>query len=160
MKTILVWFTLASVGLLAGCATADRLNRVHIGMSQSEVIAVMGLPDSKSAQGNIEYLTYYLSNESRPGDQPYSVRLVDGKVESFGRFAQLFDIYNRPVAGSTQMSPAYGPAYGPAYPVMTNAMGTPGLASEIQRLKTLKDQGVLTEDEFQRAKDRLLNAPK
>ena len=160
MKTKLVLLVLLVAGMLAGCATADRLNRVHIGMNQEEVIAIMGPPNSKSAQGNIEYLTYYLSNESRPGDQPYSVRLVDGKVESFGRFAQLFDIYNRPVAGSTQASPAYGPTYGSVYPVAANPVGTPGLASEIQRLKTLKDQGILTEDEFQRGKDRLLNAPK
>jgi hypothetical protein len=34
------------------------------------------------------------------------------------------------------------------------------LATEIKQLKALKDQGVLTEDEFQRAKEKVLSAPK
>jgi putative oligomerization/nucleic acid binding protein/SmpA/OmlA family protein len=145
MKNKFLALSLFIAALLAGCATADRLNNVRIGMSEDQVVAVMGKPDSRSAQRNIEYLTYYLNNESRAGDQPYSVRLVDGKVESFGRFAQLFDIYNRPPTGVGPQSPSYG---------MPTA--NVDLAGQLQRLKVMKDQGTLTPEEFEKAKANLL----
>ena len=147
--------------VLAGCATSDKLNALHIGMSQPEVVAVLGKPDSKSAQANVEYYTYYLANESANRDQPYFVRFVDGKVESFGRFAQMFDLYNRPVTGA-------GPSTGYAMPGMT--MSPPAVApamtpatdlpGQLERLKTLKDRGALTDEEFQRAKNQLLGGAK
>jgi Short C-terminal domain len=56
---------------------------------------------------------------------------VDGRVESYGRFLELFDVYNRPV---------------------THALP----AGELQKLKALKDEGALTDQEFQRAKAKLL----
>jgi hypothetical protein len=137
---------LLCLSLLVGCATANKLNDLRIGMTKDQVIAILGKPDSTSAQSNIEYLTYYLVSDTatRIGDQPYSVRLVNGQVESFGRFMQLFDIYNRPVSGAS--SPSVGT---PGQPVA-------GLATELQKLKTLKDQGALTEEEYQTAKARLL----
>lgn len=135
--------------LLAGCSSAALLNSVRIGMTKDQVIGILGQPDSTSAQANIEYLTYYLSTDNGRnygGEQPYSVRLVDGKVESYGRFMQLFDIYNRPVSGTTVNAPLW--ARSPA--------GNSDIATQIQRLKALKDQGALTDEEFQKAKDKLL----
>jgi len=138
--------------LLAGCVTADKLNNVRIGMTKDAVTSLLGQPDSTSAQGNIEYLTYYLAAESgNSRDQPYSVRLVDGKVESFGRFAQLFDIYNRPVSGTPQAGPGM-PAPYPMAPAGASDLGT-----QLEKLKLLRDQGALTEQEFQLAKQRLLS---
>lgn len=138
--------------LLAGCMTADKLNSVRIGMTKDQVTGLLGTPDSTSAQGNIEYLTYYLAAESGNNrDQPYSVRLVDGRVESFGRFAQLFDIYNRPVPGSAQAAPGVATAY-PMAPAVSSDLGT-----QLEKIKILRDQGALTEQEFQLAKQRLLS---
>ena len=129
--------------LLAGCATADKLNQIRIGMSKDQVVAIMGAPDSTSAQANMEYYTYYLENDSRyGGNQPYMIRFVDNKVESFGRFIQLYDAYTRPPATNIRQAP------------------TVDLVSEIQKLKKLKDAGVLTEDEFQKAKAKLLSDSK
>jgi hypothetical protein len=154
--------------LLAGCETSTALNKVHIGMSKTEVQTLLGTPDSTSAQANVEYMTYYLSSDAGYGrDQPYMVRLVNGKVESFGRFAQLFDLYNRPVTNATPGQPDFpqlglsaaaaslavapGPgSYGPA---------KPDLVAELAKLKELKDQGALTDDEFQKAKAKLLGQP-
>jgi len=154
---------------LGGCAAATKLDDIRIGMSKPEVLTILGKPDSMSAQGNIEYLTYYLVPDSqgfvsgnRSSDQPYLVRIVDGKVESFGRFAQLFDIYNRPVGGNAPGSPPINPmmqSYAVAQPAGTVAPA-PGLADQLAKLKTLKDQGVLTDDEFQRAKQMLLSGQK
>lgn len=155
MKIKFTLFAVIFAAFLAGCANADRFNALQIGMNQDQVIAVLGKPDSKSAQGNVEYFTYYLTNDSsRTGDQPYAVRFADGKVESFGRFAQLFDIYNRPVAGNPPSNPGY---FGAMTPMSSNGSS---LATELQKLKALKDQGVLTDEEFQRAKSQLLNGQK
>jgi hypothetical protein len=96
------------------------------------------------------------------------VRLVNGKVESFGRFAQLFDLYNRPVTSATP-----GQADFPQLGLTSAAASIAGapsgpygggpapvdLATEIARLKALRDQGVLTEGEFEKAKAKLLTQP-
>jgi hypothetical protein len=155
MKIKFALFALIFAAGFAGCATADKFNALQIGMTEDQVITILGKPDSKSAQGNVEYFTYYLTNDStRNNDQPYAVRFAGGKVESFGRFAQLFDIYNRPVAGNPQSNAGY---LGSVAALSSNG---PSLATELQKLKTLKDEGGLTDEEFQRAKDRLLNGQK
>lgn len=150
--------------LLAGCATSDKLNYIHIGMTKDQVVGILGTPDSTSAQANVEYMTYYLTTESGYGrDQPYMIRLVSGKVESFGRFAQLFDLYNRPVTSATPGDPNF-PVLGisslAGAPAPVVQAGVPDLAGEIQRLKALKDSGALTEEEFQKAKAKVLGDTK
>jgi hypothetical protein len=160
MKKILTALILLLAALFAGCATADQLNKLRIGMSKDQVVATLGQPDSTSAQANIEYMTYYLSNDSSYGrDQPYMVRLVEGKVESFGRFLQLFDIYNRPVGGNG-MGQMITPLGGTSIPFSGVRPSAPDLATSLARLKTLKDQGALTDEEFQKAKDKLLSEQK
>jgi hypothetical protein len=167
-RKILIATVLAGA-LLAGCESSAKLNEVHIGMSKADVTALMGAPDSTSAQANVEYMTYYLTSEAGYGrDQPYMVRLVNGKVESFGRFAQLFDLYNRPVTSATPgqadfpqlgISSAAASIAG-ATSALNSGGGAPlDLATEISRLKTLKDQGVISEEEFQKAKAKLLAQP-
>jgi hypothetical protein len=154
MKTTAL--ALLLVTLLAGCMTADKINNIKIGMTKDQVIAILGTPDSTSAQANIEYMTYYLVSDTSYGrDLPYSVRLVDGKVESFGRFAQLSDIYLRPVGGGT-------PQYNVGFPVTVGSppAGQTDLVAQLQKLKVLKDQGVLTDEEFQKAKQKLLSDQK
>jgi outer membrane protein assembly factor BamE (lipoprotein component of BamABCDE complex) len=147
MKSKIACLTVLIVVLLAGCATAEKLNDVRIGMTKDQVIALLGTPDSTSAQANVEYLTYYLENDENYGrDRPYMVRVVDGKVESFGRMLQLWDLQNRPVGGTQN----------PAATGTTIAPDSTDLATQIEKLKALKDQGVLTDEEFQKAKDKLL----
>ena len=161
MKSKITFLALMAIGVLfAGCLSSARLNEVRVGMTKDEVIALLGTPDSTSAQANIVYLTYYLSVEGtgRTVDQPYLVRLVDGKVESFGRFAQLTDIYYRPPATNGQplpTSPLFGMPYNVA-PAPSSPSGT-DVATQLQILKRLKDQGGLTDDEFQKAKAKLLS---
>ncbi len=116
-------------------------------MGKSEVVALLGLPDNTRAQSNVEYLTYFLRTSTSARDLPYMVRLVDARVESFGRFFPLPDSYNRSVASA---APALGMGA-----VMPYSMNT-DILTQLQQLKALKDQGVLTEEEFQRAKQRLL----
>lgn len=172
MKTKVILLCSLLAGLfLAGCETSAKLNSIRIGMTKDQVLAIMGQPDSMSAQANVEYLTYYLEVDSGPTqydrNQPYMVRLVDGKVESFGRFAQLFDLYNRPVTTALPGQPGFpqgavnpvDPAMNPSVIVRSAEAPKADLATQLERLKALKDQGVLTDDEFQKAKAKLLAEP-
>lgn len=75
----------------AGCiASSQKLNAVSLGMTKAEVLSVMGEPASTRAHGRTEILIYNLAppealfvNENNLPE--YFVRLVDGKVEAFGR---------------------------------------------------------------------------
>lgn len=99
--------------IVSSCASTDT-TKLHVGMTRDEVVAVMGKPEAVSAAGNVESLSYSLeetasftssssmvqpmgsvgsvtssaymgSGSSRSVHmQPYYVRLVDGKVESYG----------------------------------------------------------------------------
>ena len=75
--------------MLIGCATSGKINAVQLDMTKAEVIAVMGEPVSVSAQGTAEYLNYNLSETDDDAfygiATPYYVRLINGKVESYGR---------------------------------------------------------------------------
>ncbi len=159
MKKIIISLILLLAALFTGCAMADKLNDVRIGMTKDQVVTLLGQPDSTSAQANIEYLTYYFSNDGSYRDQPYMVRMVEGKVESFGRAFQLFDIYNRPVGGNS-MGQMITPLGGTSMPLSVVRPNGPDLITSLTRLKALKDQGVLTDEEFQKAKAKLLSDQK
>lgn len=77
----------SAVFLLAGCVwSAERMNQLSVGMTKAQVIDAIGSPRSSSAQGGVEYLNYVFTEQygiARPQD--YFVRLIDGKVESYGK---------------------------------------------------------------------------
>jgi len=176
MTKKLCLLALALLGaILTGCATSTDMNKIQIGMTKAQVIDILGTPDSTSAQANVEYLTYYLevNNIARADqDHAYMVRLVDGKVESFGRFLQLFDLYNRPVTNAkpgdpnfpssqynpyiTQGAPQMGAVVQPMVQVAQPAPAPTDIATQLEKLKKLKDEGVLTDEEFQKAKEKIL----
>ena len=75
-----------------GCATALNLNSISLGMTKPEVIKNLGNPESVSAKDNIEYLKYSClgafstsTANCNSFNHEYFVRLVDGKVESYGK---------------------------------------------------------------------------
>ena len=79
---------------LFGCAGAPKMNNLSLGMTKSEVINVMGPPDSVSAKGGTEYMKYDLWRDfwdRKPGDysDPYFVRLIHDKVESYGKIGDF-----------------------------------------------------------------------
>lgn len=136
--------------VVAGCATSStKLNQVHLGMAKSDLVSQLGVPDSAKVQANTEYLIYYLSNDKGARQEPYMVRLVDAKVESFGRYVQLFDTQSRSSGASVALGLGAIMPYGMEMDTVT----------QLQQLKSLQDQGVLTSEEVQRAKDRLLSKP-
>lgn len=79
---------------LAGCATAPKMNRLSVGMTKQEVVSVMGQPTSTAAPGSgVELLRYRLSPTSDHAlygvTEEYFVRLVNGKVESYGKMGDF-----------------------------------------------------------------------
>lgn len=79
---------LAAVAI--GCAThADALNKISLGMTKADVIKELGAPDTTSAIEGKEYLTYVMrmasTQQQNSRKSQYFVRIVDGKVDAFGR---------------------------------------------------------------------------
>jgi len=74
---------------VAACATATRTERLRIGMTKADVIAAMGQPLSFGADRQSEILYYRLYEEGLASEpHTYFVRLVGGKVDSFGRLTE------------------------------------------------------------------------
>lgn len=150
MRTVLTLAIFAV--LLAGCATAHKITRVTIGMTKEKVIKVMGRPASTSAKGNTEYLNYALSETDddafRGWTRHYNVRLVNGRVDAYGRLGD-FDSTQKPTVRietdekiETQTD--------------VKVKGTQDLYSELMKLKQLRDEGLLTQEEFEKEKKELL----
>lgn len=90
---------LVSLLVLAGSGCASRTARmqhVHLGMTRAEVMLALGRPDRVRTQSNVEYLTYYVANLTGAREQPLMVRLVNNRVETFGKFVALADVYGWP----------------------------------------------------------------
>lgn len=92
MKIFLILSLICSLG----CATPNtNLNNLHLGMSKSEVLIVMGNPDSTKAKDNVETLVYIhegtfwtWGHGIRP-TREYWVTLQDGKVSQYGQPADF-----------------------------------------------------------------------
>ena len=86
---------------LCGCAApmATKMNHVSVGMTKSEVIAVMGSPKSVSAKDGVEYLNYRLATSFLDTDgsdtSDYFVRLVNGHLDAYGKKGD-FETTQRP----------------------------------------------------------------
>jgi hypothetical protein len=156
---------------LAAPVTSATLDRIRIGMAKAEVQSILGKPDSTSAQANAEYMVYYLDLpyhvDSYRTERPYIIRLFRGKVESFGSYFELLDLYTRPLASARPGQPGLTqPASYPGSQQLPPSLVQRGgarpavdLVSELGTLGDLRGNGVLTGEEFQSAKARLLALP-
>jgi hypothetical protein len=145
----LLWLLLIGFAV-AGCATAGKISGVRIGMTKQEVVAVMGPPASVSAQGKSEYLNYSLSETDDQAfygiTRPYYVRLIDGRVESFGQTGDFDSTKTPTVRIESDQSIKQD----------VHVKGSGDLYTDLKKLKELKDSGVITEEEFQTQKKKLL----
>lgn len=148
MRT-LFWSLVVCIAMSA-CATAEKIGSVRLGMTKQEVIAVMGPPASVSAQGRSEYLNYALSETDDQAfsgvTRPYYVRLIDGRVDSYGRTGD-FDSTKTPTVRLESDQ---------AVKQDVRIKDSGDLYTDLNKLKELKDSGVITEEEFQAQKKRLL----
>jgi hypothetical protein len=69
------------LALLAGCAPWLQIQNIDIGMTKAEVLQQLGTPTDMAGTGNVEYFWYNPANRFW---ERYYVRLVNGKVESYG----------------------------------------------------------------------------
>jgi len=97
-KHNLAMVLLLGVLSFGGCLTkpaGEKLTSVSVGMTKDEVVKIMGTPSSIAATGPVQILKYevpsmFSSRAMWSSDwTPYYVRLVDGKVESFGRLGDF-----------------------------------------------------------------------
>lgn len=148
----LLGLLLSIVFLLVGCATANKISNVQMGMTKQDVIRVMGPPASTSAKGKTEYLNYSLSETDDQAfygiTKPYYVRIINGRVDSFGRLGD-FDSTQKPTVRietkeniKTQSD--------------VKTSGKADLYSELMKLKQLRDEGLITQEEFEKEKKELL----
>src|SRR5262245_44251548 len=74
--------------LLTGCQTSSTaINKIQPGMSERDVVSILGQPKARINNADGSTTLEYTLNESRVQSlhAPYFVRMVDGKVESYGR---------------------------------------------------------------------------
>lgn len=144
MKKIIIGLFIIT---LMGCATAHKMNNVQLGMTKQEVIASVGEPASISAKDGTEYLNYRFSetddNAFDGVTTPYFVRLVNGKVDSYGRTGDFDSTQNPTVRVETDKN--------------INVQGGDDLYTELKKLKELHDEGILTDEEYQVQKQRILS---
>jgi hypothetical protein len=89
MKQLLI----AGLVVVSGCVQhTATMNELSPGLTKADVLKIMGEPYSSSGKGSTEYLTYRLFPKPvlwdathGGGGEPYYVKLVNGRVESYGR---------------------------------------------------------------------------
>ena len=146
----LIGIAIVSV-LLSGCvAKAGRTSGVNYGMSKQEVIAVMGAPVSVSTHGSSQYFNYSVcdtENQTLNGImRPYVVRLIDGRVESYGTTGD----------GDSPQTPIGRHESDQIVKQDVRTKEPVDLYTELIKLKELKDTSVITEEEFRFQKRRIL----
>ena len=116
-------------------------------MDKQAVISALGKPDETSTAGPTEYLSYGWDS---PWDgrvdvaEWYYVRLINGKVESFGRKGD-FNSTKDPTLNINQS-------------VTSRDVSTPDLYTKLQKLKSMKEEGLITEEEFNKLKAEAISA--
>jgi len=146
------------VVFLFGCATAHKINRINVGMSKQEAINIMGEPVSVSAKEGVEYLNYQLT-ETASDDldgtyTPYFVRIIDGKVDSYGKLDDFNSFYYPDMRIKTDANIEELDEYEEKF---INLLNNEFMYTELMKLKELKEAGILTEEEFEREKREILN---
>jgi hypothetical protein len=98
-----LFLSLFCVVAMTGCVVIPgkrvSFNDIKIGMPRAEAVAVLGKPHRVSAKGNEEHLYYNESSlyigifgvGNSKSKRDLEVRLVDGKVESFGEVGEHFE---------------------------------------------------------------------
>ncbi len=170
-KALVPTVLVALVGL--GCATPSfNINRVQVGMSEDQVFGTLGKPSLAIRQGNVRYLEYetfdqdkWFSVGRKENIQRFFVRLVDGRVESFGDKKNLdpakiptgwADADPKPV---TDPRPLTDPK--PEMALAKPPLAAPfDLRSELEKLEKMKKDGLITEAEFKDLRQRALDKAK
>jgi outer membrane protein assembly factor BamE (lipoprotein component of BamABCDE complex) len=112
MRFLLPLLVICSVSGCVLTPTAHKMDRLELGMSRQDVIGALGRPVSKGADPSGETLYYRFSetgaDEINGIASAFFVKIVDGKVEAFGRVNDSSADYERRLKAATA-SEAYCP---------------------------------------------------
>lgn len=155
LNVIAIGYMVAATALVSSCATTSgEFSKVHIGMPRADVIQSLGTPNSIAAQGGAEYMNYYLCMEmcwaldrSLHVRGWHYVRIIDGKVESYGRPGD-FDSTKTPTIRIEKDERIVQDV---------KVQGTDDMYVELKKLNELKEQGILTQEEFDERKRKILS---
>jgi len=121
-------------------------------MPKEEALKIMGKPVSASATKECEYLNYRLAETSDDDfygrTTPYYIRIIDGKVESYGRVGDFDSTKTPTVKVQTEESIKQD--------AKINIKDEGGMYTELKKLKELRDEGIITKREFDREKKEIL----
>ena len=101
MRRSLTLLAFVAILFMTGCVTvtASKLNELRPGMERAEVIKIVGTPGSTGFIDGSEYLYYRLPQSGHEayatrgmGGQTYVVRLVNGRVDSYGRAQDIVPV--------------------------------------------------------------------
>jgi len=151
-KSILTFsmVVIAILTLLTSCATSRKINNISAGMTKEQVIQRMGKPSSTSSDGYYEYLRYQLSETSDDAFYghytTYFVRLLNGKVESYGKMGDFNSTKNQTIDINTNNK----------YENKTDNK-TDKMYEELTKLKDLLDKGIITKEEYEKKKKEILD---
>ena len=155
--------------LLVSCATSSIMGAVEPGMTRDEVIAVMGEPASVSAEGDTERLNYKISETSNDAyygfTTPYYVRLVNGRVVSYGKTGEPdSQVTTAPaetdeVQQEDEMPQEYEVRQEEEVRQEDVRQDDEGLDffTEMRKLKQLHDEGILSDAEYAELKKKAIS---
>ncbi|MCP9453568.1 MAG: SHOCT domain-containing protein [Nitrospira sp.] len=116
------------------------INQLEVGMTKAKAVSILGEPQHSSAHDKTEYLFYTFSNGIIR--KQYYVQIINGTVNSFGRLDDLKD--SRPPTVRIEKEEHI------------RVENKPALYNELQKLNALKEQGMLTQQEFESKREEIL----
>jgi hypothetical protein len=161
--------TVVAVSLMAltGCAEPKAtFEKVRVGMTEAQVVGLLGSPTSVFQQGGTKVLEYETFDQDRwfgPGRkeniQVTVVRLVAGRVEAFGKKGTL--AATKAPEGAVLAEAKAGLDLPPEVPDRKPVVAAPfDLRNELEKLEKLKKDGLITEPEFKELRQRVLDKAK
>ena len=145
----------AALAVATGCSDpAFTPAKVQMGMTEEQAVAALGRPTATVVQGATTYLEYETYDQDRWfGDgrkenlRIFVVRLNGGRVDAVGKKGE-FDYTRGP---SIRTEGARKPGAGAAGP------GPFDLRTELEKLETLKKDGLITESEYRDLRQRVMD---
>jgi hypothetical protein len=145
-----------------GCAKPKPVfEKIGPGMTEEEVIKKLGKPSSMAMQGQTKYLEYESWDidpwwGNRINHQVFFVRIINGKVESFGRKGD-FDSTKNPTKDININQKIETTDKSPQTSSNANKFD---LEAELAKLNKMKTDGLITEDEYKQLRQRAIDKAK
>ena len=132
---------------VTGCAKPPEFGGINIGMTETEIVSRLGKPDSVAVKGDtkyFEYVSYW--GLDRNDYQQWFVRLIDGKVESFGKMGDFDSTKDDTQNININLDQTSAPT----------TKNRVDLEVELLKYQRLKEQGLISEAEYKTLREKAL----